>query len=112
MARHPHIGAWARSGSCWQETWKAGGAVEERKTMMLDTCSTCAHFHRFAGEARGECRRFPPTVFVGGYNKWPQISAHDGCGEWTEGDPIIKEKRNPETPGHAIKLARTEKGKK
>ena len=51
-------------------------------------CGTCRHWKRAAesGEeaVNGECRRYPPTVFVdeeGTMSLWPYTATDDTCGE-------------------------------
>lgn len=53
-------------------------------------CETCAYYD-CQGKGVGWCRRWPPTVIVdpGPYNpdfydRWPQASPSDWCGEWTK----------------------------
>ena len=60
------------------------------------TCQSCRHAeltmfdpcdHEEVGVLAYECRRFPPTVFVGdeetgAVQAWPTMQPEDWCGEW------------------------------
>ena len=52
-------------------------------------CETCEHWLRNRpdhplGNDVGDCRRFPPNFFHDHkLAHWPQVQAHQHCGEWT-----------------------------
>jgi hypothetical protein len=76
------------------------------------TCGTCRHFHKFGTLPQGHCFLNPPTVFSNNFCLRPVVKedgAESGCGHHAPGEPAIKGKVNPETPGHAAKAARQDK---
>ena len=76
------------------------------------TCETCRHYHAFAGEPRGECFRFPPTMDARGVKMRPPVKASERqCGEHDAGLATVAAKVNPETPGQAQKLAHQQRRK-
>ena len=75
------------------------------------TCGECGHWHQAAGEPRGGCYRYPPSPPSNNPSRRPFVNADErACGEFTvEAPPTGREKRNPETPGHAAKAARKDR---
>ena len=50
---------------------------------MIETCLNCRHWTLFE-ERKGECRRFPPTLFSDGKSYFPLTDEEISCGEWNE----------------------------
>jgi len=74
---------------------------------QTNTCGNCRFYKPFHEEPRGECWFNPPSAFNDGGGRRPPVKASDSaCGRHQEGAPVVREKRNPETPGLAAKVAR------
>ena len=79
-----------------------------------NTCQTCDYFSRFGMETKGQCYANPPTPLPNGSMMRAQVkiddracSKHKALPEGVEGH--IKQKKQPDTVGQAIKAKRQEK---
>tara|TARA_R110000868_G_scaffold245626_6_gene502209 strand:+ start:10068 stop:10313 length:246 start_codon:yes stop_codon:yes gene_type:complete len=81
---------------------------------MKNTCQQCKYFARFGTEIRGQCYGMPPLPFASGSMIRAIVKVDDtACSLFVSLAPneptVVKEKKQPETVGHAIKAARQAK---